>query len=263
MPSAVLAFIELQTLPTLDAEAAMAQLAASRPGAYAYATSDRTAATLIGILYITGTVAGFLGLISTRGTVFDGPDYLGQAASLGNGLPTGAMLTLGMGLALAFIPVVAYPILRSTSRRLALGYLVFRGALETVGYSVTAVAWLALFQLARTHAAGSAEASGLQAAGAALAQIVDSTGPIVTIFFLVGATMFYSVLYRARLVPRWISAWGLIAILPYLVAALLTVYAVLPAMSTTLVILDMPMAIQEMVLAVWLIARGFHRTAAP
>lgn len=225
--------------------------------------SDRTAATFIGLFYITGTVAGILGLMVTKGAIFDGPDYLGQVASLGNGLPTGAMLTLVMGLALALIPVVAYPILRATSQRLALGYLVFRGALETTGYIITAVAWLALFQLARTNAPGSTSPSGLQDAGAALAHIADMTGLVVPFFFLAGAAMFYSVLFRARLVPRWISGWGLIAILPSLTGALLAVYAVLPTTSTTIVVLDIPMAIQEMVLAVWLIARGFHRVATP
>ena len=217
----------------------------------------RRAAIAVGVLYITGTAAGILSVVATGGGRIEGPDHVADAASLGRGLPTGAVLTLVMGLALAFIPLVLFPILRETSRRLALGYVAFRTALETIGYIVNAIAWLALFQLGRDYDAGAADATGLRGAGAALAGMADASGSVVTIFFLVGAAMFLWVLYRSELVPRWLSVWGLLAIVPYLLAALLAMYGVISSFGTALVVLDMPMAIQEMVLAVWLIAKGF------
>lgn len=223
--------------------------------------SDRMAATLVGVLFIIGTVAGILFRVATRGGRVDGPDYLADAEALGRRLPTGALLTLVMGLSLAFIPVVVYPVLRATSQRLAVGYLVFRGALETINYMITAAAWLALFQLGRDSAAGGADASGLRGAGAALARIIDVTGPMTTIFFLAGATMFYWVLFQSRLVPRWLSIWGLVAIVPYLVEGMLKMYAVISPSASLGDALDAPLALQEMALAVWLIAKGFNETA--
>jgi hypothetical protein len=77
------------------------------------------------------------------------------------------------------------------------------------------------------------------------------------IVFSLGALMFYYVLYQARLVPRWISGWGIVAGIAYLTAGLIAVF------STNLVPLLLPMALQEMVMAVWLIARGFSRSAIP
>jgi hypothetical protein len=63
------------------------------------------AATLVGVLFIIGTVAGILFRVTTQGGHIDGPDYLADAEALGRRLPTGALLTLAMGLSLAFIPV--------------------------------------------------------------------------------------------------------------------------------------------------------------
>lgn len=229
----------------------------SRP----HALSDRATASLIGVLYIVGTIAGILGLAAAGGGTIEGPDYVADAAALGKGLPTGAALTLVMGVALASIPVVAFPVLRETSRRLALGYLVFRGALETIGYIVTATSWLVFFQLGRDYDA--ADADGLRGAGAALANTVDVSGSVTTIFFLAGAAAFYWVLYRSSLVPRWLSGWGLVAIAPYLVGAVLVMYALIEPLGATEVALDVPLGLQEMVLAVWLIVRGFNREASP
>ena len=76
--------------------------------------------------------------------------------------------------------------------------------------------------------------------------------------FCLGAVVFYSLLYRSRIVPRWIAAWGLGAIVLYVAADLLAMYAVIGTNSTEQVAMLMPLAVQEMVLAVWMIARGFR-----
>ena len=77
--------------------------------------------------------------------------------------------------------------------------------------------------------------------------------------FCVGAFMLYTLLFQSRRVPRWLSIWGLIAAPLMLIAGLLLPITGDPN-STISSILYAPMALQEMVLAVWLIARGF---AAP
>ena len=68
--------------------------------------------------------------------------------------------------------------------------------------------------------------------------------------------MFYVLLYRSGIVPRWIAGWGLGAIPLCVVADLLGTYGAVGIDSTAQSLLFAPLAIQEMVLAVWLIARG-------
>ena len=67
--------------------------------------------------------------------------------------------------------------------------------------------------------------------------------------------MFYYMLYQARLIPRWISGWGIAAAVLYLAGGLIAFF------GPTLEILLLPMLPQEMVMAVWLIVKGFNPTA--
>jgi hypothetical protein len=81
---------------------------------------------------------------------------------------------------------------------------------------------------------------------------------VATFVFLIGAAMFYTVLYQSKLVPRWLSGWGLVGIVPYLTAAILAMFGVIDSLSTAYGLLDAPLGVQEMVLAVWLIVKGFN-----
>ena len=71
--------------------------------------------------------------------------------------------------------------------------------------------------------------------------------------------MLYSILYKSRLVPRWIAGWGFIAAIAMLIASMLPAFTDLsPAIK---ILLITPIAVQEMVFAVWLIVKGFNPSA--
>ncbi len=86
--------------------------------------------------------------------------------------------------------------------------------------------------------------------------------------FAVGAALLYYLLFYSRIIPRWLSLWGLVASPLFVVASLSLLWTGDPN-STLSTVLYVPMAVQEMVLAVWLIAKGFDpaalgpRSAAP
>ena len=221
----------------------------------------RAAATTAGALYITGTVAGVLSMLVVA-PVRDARDPLAAAAEHSGSVVTGALLILVMGLSLAFVPIVLFPVLRRVDEVLALGYLIVRGAVETVCYVVLAIGWLMLVPLSAAMAAGGGSGSP---AGVRVGNLVigaDATNAVLALVFCLGAAMFYLLLYRSCIVPRSISMWGLIAIAFYLVADVLAMYGVLEADSPAQVLMYMPLAVQEMVLAVWMIARGFRPAVA-
>jgi hypothetical protein len=222
-------------------------------------TNKRTARA-VGVLYIIGTVSGILSLVLSA-PVRDAEDLLVNVAANENQIILGALCVLIMGLALAMVPVVAFPVLRNHNEVLAVGYTVFRGGLETVGYIAMAIGWLLLVPLSHAYAhSGALDASHFHALGDMLLE-AHEIGSIHTIVFCLGALMFYSVLYRSRLVPRWLSGWGLIAALPFLASALLSIFGLISPLSDIYLLLEMPLALQEMVLAVWLIAKGFSSAA--
>jgi hypothetical protein len=214
----------------------------------------RTAAS-VGVLYIIGTVTGMCSAIAKP--YFDAPDYLMKVS--GNATPVilGALFLLTMGLALAMMSVLLYPVLKRQNETLAMGYVVFRGALETVTYIITAICWLLSAALGRMAIQTGADLPALQAMGAALTD-PRAGSAITTIFFITGALMFYFLLYRSRLVPRWISVWGLTSALPYITAGLLVLFGAVGSGSAGEFFLCLPMMVQEMVLAVWLIVKGFN-----
>ena len=72
-----------------------------------------------------------------------------------------------------------------------------------------------------------------------------------------GALVLYTLLYRSRLVPRWLSLWGLVGAGLILVRGVAEMYGAEFATAAQ-AILAAPIALNEMVLAVWLIVRGFH-----
>jgi hypothetical protein len=207
-------------------------------------SADRKAAVWIGVLYIIGTVVFVLSYAVTGG-VLTGPAYLSQVAAQPDQLAIGALLVLLAGFALAMVPVVFWPIGRRYNETLAMGYVVFRGAIETVLYIVFALGWLLLIALSTQPDAGPL-AGFLRTT---LAAMSDQLQPIP---FALGALMFYILLYQSRLVPRWLSAWGLVG------AALYIVPAIGGMFGHSLGVLMAPLALQEMVMAVWLIGRGFN-----
>ena len=211
-------------------------------------SADRKAAVWIGVLYIIGTVALVLSVIVTDG-VLAGPDFLAQVAAQPNQLAIGALLVLLAGFALALVPVVFWPVGRRYNETLAMGYVVFRGAIETVIYVVGALGWLMLIELST------------QPGAAPLAGLVRTADPVIweqvgVLPFALGALMFSILLYQSRLVPRWLSTWGLAGAALYIVPALGSMFGL-----SSLGVLMAPLALQEMVMAVWLIAKGFNTSA--
>src|SRR5512146_274984 len=101
----------------------------------------RKTAVIVGVLYIVGTVAGVLSVVITT-PILGAPDYLAQVAANPNPLTTGALLVLLMGLPLAMVPVMLFPLFRKINEVLAVGYVVFRSGLETVTYIVSVIPWL-------------------------------------------------------------------------------------------------------------------------
>ena len=218
-------------------------VATGKPGM----SADRKAAVWIGVLYIIGTVGMVLSTVVTN-AVLSGPAYLAQVAAQPNQVAVGALLLLVASLALALVPVVFWPIGKRYNETLAMGYVVFRGAIETVIYIVSALCWLLLIALSNEPDAGP------------LASLVRTTETVIwdqmiAIPFALGALMFYVVLYRSRLVPRWLSTWGLVGATLYIVAPLGSMFGL------SLGFFMAPLALQEMVMAVWLIAKGFNPSA--
>ena len=221
----------------------------------------RAAATTAGILYLIGTMTGILSKFVTYFPVHDADDPLAYAADHSRTVATGALLVLVMGLSLAFVPVVLFPVLRRVNEVLATGYLIIRGAVETTTYVIVAIAYLLLVPTAETMSAGPGTASPPGVRLGTLVVDSDGASVVMSLVFCLGAALFYVLLFRSRIVPRWITVWGLAGVPLYGAAYLLAMYGVVGINSSVANLLQLPLFMQEIVLAVWMIARGFRPAA--
>ena len=220
--------------------------------------SQRRTALTAGVVFITATVASLLGTAIEQ-PVLSGTDYLTRVAGNANLVAAGGLLEFiaagtSVGIALAL-----YPVLRKWRAGLALGSVVFR-TIEAVMYTVGAVSLLSLVPVGQqVTQAASADRAALQAMGDAVLGVRQEAILAGVFAFCVGALMYSYVFYQSRLIPRWLAGWGIVAELLLLVACVSALFSRSAVMTYTLLIL--PIALQEMVLAVWLIARGFSSSA--
>jgi hypothetical protein len=214
------------------------------------APASKNLARIVGTLFITGTVAGILSVVVTGDTLIS--NDVAAAASNDSQVIIGTLLVLLMGFALALIPVLLYPLFRTYSQTLAMAAVLFRGALEAVGYIAIALSWLLLLTLSRefTQAADPNAAHFQTLLSLTQASTVWLTH-ILAIVFSLGALIIYYLFYRTKLIPDWLSTWGLSGAVLYMAAPILALFDV------DLPFLMAPLALQEMVLAVWLIVKGF------
>jgi hypothetical protein len=226
----------------------------------------RKNAVMTGILYFMGTVFGVSGgliggevLISLiSGKPLAGVDMLGLVAANSSRLTWSAFLTFMMGISLVAMTVFLYPILRKASKELAMGMVLFRGALEGIFYILSTLTILTLVAVGNEYISTGADSAALQSIGSVLYQFENLKAPVSTIIFLIGATCIYLVFYRTRLIPRWLSVWGFIGVATSMAAALLSFFHVDTGYGFYL---EMVIAPQEIVMAVWLIVKGFNPSA--
>jgi Domain of unknown function (DUF4386) len=216
----------------------------------------RKTAIIAGVLFITATVADILSLPFLAPT--DASNDLARVSAQGNQVIIGALLAFIGAFAVAGIAIALYPLLRKYHKGLALGAVGFR-LIEAVFYLIGVVCLLLLVPLSQAFVkAGAPASSYFQTFGLILLAGHQWAGNVVSgLAFCLGALMYYYIFYHTKLIPRWLSGWGLVGATLSIVSDLLVMFSLIGPLSTTQVVLNLPIAVQEMVLAVWLIVRGF------
>ncbi len=218
--------------------------------------SCRKTAIIVGVLFITATVAYSIGMVLLD-PILGSSDYLTKASENENQVIIGAFFVLIDSVAVAGIGIAIYPILKKYDETKALGYAGARIA-EGILFTVNVIFILTLLTLSQEFVkAGAPHDSYYQTLGTVLLAAGDWAFLLgFGVAFTLSALILNSFLYQSKLVPRWLSVWGFIG------AALLWVYYLLQFVSVNQAeILFLPIAVQEMVFAVWLIIKGFNLTA--
>jgi hypothetical protein len=217
--------------------------------------SYRRTAVIVGVLFIVATVTAILSIVSLGSTLDDDTEYLTDVSANENRVIVSVIFWLILAVSVIGIGVVMYPILKKYVESLALAYVGFR-LVEGILIVVASISLLSLLTLSQEYVGGSLDASYYQASGTSLLALQDWSFVIGTMIFLgLGGLPLYYLLYQSRLVPRWLSAWGIIG------AASVLLYGLLWLFGISADVLAAPIGVQEMVFAVWLIVKGFDTSA--
>lgn len=221
--------------------------------------TNRKNARWAGVFYIIATVApiltfpfiGFLGGGSAGEPI---PDYLVTVSVNESQVIIGMLIELAYGLAVIGIIVTLFPILKKHHETLALGFSGLR-FVEAIGVMIYSLILLSLLTLSQEYAAaGFPDTSYFHTAGALFLAAREWT-------FLIGSGIVWSLsalilnvlLYQKKLVPRWLSSWGLVGATLSLAAYLLQFFNI-----HLTEFFYLPIGVQEMVFAVWLIVKGLN-----
>jgi hypothetical protein len=220
--------------------------------------THRKNAIVVGILFIACTAASIAGPL-LAGSNLNTLDYLLQLASNPNQTVFSVLLEFIWAATGAGIAIGLYPVLKKYSPGLALGSVGFR-VVEGVLVLAGTISLLGLMSLGQEYiSAGSAAAPAFQTSGTLLVAVRDwaqwTMGPLA---FNLGALLYYAVLFQSKLIPRWLSGWGFAGALLGLGTTLFTAFNPGFSSESLHTILNLPIGLQEMFLAVWLIAKGFN-----
>lgn len=218
--------------------------------------SNRRIEIIVGVLFITATVAYSLGVILLD-PIIQGSDYLTKATENENQMLVGALLVLIDSVAVAGIGILLFPILKKKNENLAFGYAGAR-IIESVLFMVNAIFLLTLLNLSQEFVkAGAPDVVYYKTLGAVLLAAGHWAYLLgLGLAFAISALILNCLLYQSKLIPRWLSGWGFVGAALVLANFLLEFFSFDPVE-----ILFLPIAVQEMVFAVWLIVKGFNSSA--
>jgi len=217
--------------------------------------SGRRSAVITGVLLISGLVTGIFSVVP----VIDGADYLIKASINENQVLIGAFSQLLMIVAYVGIPILLYPILSQHHKGLALGSVAF-GIMAGVFIIMGVIILLLLLTLSHELAkVGALNDLYFQTLGRMLREGRDLVNHVATtLAFVLAMFLFNCIFYQTKIVPRWLSVSGILGSILSILASLLFMTRFI-GLDETYMVLNVPIASQQLVLAVWLIIKGFSR----
>lgn len=218
----------------------------------------RKKSTVVGVLLILGIVAGILSI----DPVIDKPDNLASVSINTNPILVRAFMQFILALFYAAVPIVLYSLFEKINASLTVGFLVFR----IIAVVLILIGWMSILLLLNLSQefikAGNPDLSYFQTLDNLLRSGRDLINHVAMPLTLsVGNLIFYYILYQSKLIPGWLSIWGLVAtILSSVLASLLLMFNVINIITPVYIALAFPTALLEIVLAIWLLVKGFDRS---
>jgi uncharacterized protein DUF4386 len=208
---------------------------------------------LAGYLIIIGIVVGILSIASA----VDSPNYLTEATANAAKVSIAALFQFILCLTYIGFAILLYPIVQEYNKRLALGFLSFR-IIAGVVLIIGTVILLSILVVSQEFIKNPPENQWIfEAFGNVLKTTRDYSNHIFMVFTLGTANlMLYILFFKTRLIPKWLSVWGILGTVLSIVASVLLLFNLVEVITMEYLTLNVPSGIFELVLGFWLIAKG-------
>lgn len=220
-------------------------------------SATRTARTW-GVLLIAGIAFGILNTVPA----LEYPDYLARLPTLRTHVLTAVFFQAAMASVYVWIAALLYPVVRTYSEGLAIacfGFRIVGAAFLFVGIATL----LLLLSLSESFAtAGHLDLCYFRTTGELLRtgrDVMNHVGMILP--WSVGGLVLYYCTFKMKLVPQWLSVWGIVGSALTLAATVLLMLNVIKIITPAYFIMNTPTGLCELFLAARLIVRGFTPAA--
>ncbi len=211
--------------------------------------TNRWTGRAVGALFLVALFTNAIGGGLAESVVL-APDFLTSTSVHRSRVISGELLELICGAAVVGIGALTYPVFKRYSQSMAAGYLGFRITEAAVNVLIV-LSTLQLLTLSQEYVRAPAPDAHLLGV---LYQAERHWAQVLyVIVFGFGDAILYLLLYRSRLVPRFIAVWGLAGLALLLAGFVLDLYG----HSANMLIYAIPLALNELFLGLWLLVRGF------
>ena len=214
--------------------------------------ANRKTCRILGVAFLFQFITSFSSGIFLKSAWFVPEDMsatmLNIAANPGL-LRANIFLDMLTALGVTFLGVMLFLVLREQSEKIALTALGFY-LLEVALLAVSRMDAFSLLRFSQAYAAG--QPADLLLMGQVSYETLEFVGGTLHMLaFCLGALLFYFLLYRSGVVPRWMSLWGLITTFPMLVGTIAQIFG-----YTIPFVLYVPYVPFELVVGLWIVVKG-------
>ena len=160
------------------------------------------------------------------------------------------LLDMLTALGVTFLGAMLFLTLRRQNEKVALTALGFY-ILEVALLAVSRMDTVSLLRFSQEYATAGQPADLLFMGQVAYEAMEFVGGTLHMLAFCLGAILFYALLYRSGVVPRWMSLWGLITTFPMLVGTITQIFG-----YTIPFVFYVPYVPFEVVIGIWIVVKG-------
>lgn len=220
--------------------------------------SNKNVSRIAGLLIILGIIAGVLSIVPA----VEGEAYLQEVAANENQVLRGAVFQFLLVPIYIGFALLLYPLFKKSNPSFSIGFVGFRmisGAFQLVGMMLLPI-FIYLSQ--QYQAEAGSNLVFYETTGTMLRLFRDLTNHLgVMLATGLGNLCLYAIFLKGKQIPIWLSLWGVIGNLLIMLASFLLLFHVIEVVSIEYGMMSIPLVLQELVLAIWLMVKGLDFTS--